>query len=211
MDDCSKIINRRMARIYAALDVNVDPRIDLAKPTAYSIDLEGRITDCVEWRFRGTMPDAKLENDLFCLIGNICSLYDHVKQYARKTGISFQELDRTWRNSSELQILQDLNNRDKHSDAEGRGDRLPRPKLLNINRVMRLHSEQASFVGVKFQNGSWQKVGTGEANLVITADVVAADGSVLGDLHDFCQRGLTFWENLLERWGVDLEETRQEA
>ncbi len=47
--------------------------------------------------------------------------------------------------------------------------------------------------------------GSGSALVIVTADVVAADGSPLGDLSDLHADGLTNWEALLSRWGLSGE------
>ena len=194
----------RLQRIYAAIgaakesDLNKVPPQVLVSKKGFGIFQD----------FKGGLSDADLSNIVHLLIQNIASLTNHARRWLANGGRDESLVDNLVSSSIDLQLCIDIWNREKHGGrARGGGLSRKAPKIVNVNRVLRLQpkSEQGSSVVVRVTpRGGMQKAGSGEANVVVTADVVDEHGNKLGDVQHIAKRAVECWESFFQQQGLQL-------
>lgn len=195
-------ISQRIRRIYAAIGAieESDPR----KLKATVIQTETAIA--VLQDFRSGYSDDELLNQAHSVIHNIANLRDHLRRWAADNGHDKNRVDTTVKHNFELQIIQDLSNNDKHGYPPRDGGLSKRsPKLIEINRVMRLQTQakKGSIVTMILGPGGIPRFsGNGTARAVVTGDVVDNLNVYIGDFYELAIKAVEAWELLLADFGL---------
>jgi hypothetical protein len=198
-----KDILRRLTRINAAIADSVEH--DMTMLPAKRVSTPGLVGFCQD--FSGQLSQADLENRVHMVIANVGSLLDHVKKWAEVQGKTADEVVEVFRGSHDLKIIQDLWNRDKHGGDPRNPWSGRKPRLQTVTRYMELTTkpEKGSWVFMTLgSKGTPEIHGDGNARCVISARVVDEDESDLGDIFEFIERGVKYWEDALRNWGLRL-------
>ena len=155
--------------------------------------------------FRGGLTDAELSNLAHTLIHNIANLQDNLKRWAAHNGHDKTKVKQTFKNSFDLQIIQDLSNNDKHGYPPRDGGLSGKcPQLVNINRVMQFKPQAKNGSTSRMTlgaNGIPKFSGDGTAKAIITGNVVDNKNNRIGDLHEIATKAVEAWEQLLADFG----------
>ena len=199
MDD--ELIHR-IRRVYAAVGAVEEADLDKLKATV----IRAKNVTAVFQDFRGGLGDEELSNFAHSLIHNIANLYSHLRKWAVHNGQDKNKVDKAVDRSLALQIIKDLSNNDKHGYPSHNGGHSGKcPKLIEINRVMRLTTkpEAGSAIAMTIgRDGTLKVSGSGSAKAVITSDIVDKDNNKIGDLHEFATKALDAWEQLLKEFNI---------
>jgi len=193
-------IRDRIQRIYAAIGETLEEELRRF-PAMKSV------TDrwvFIRQDFTGGLTAPQISNIAFTAIHALAHLPHHLKRWARSNGKDIAEVDDTAANSSAISTLIDLSNRDKHGTPRDGGRSGEAPRIENLQRLMRLATgpERGSAVQVQFTPAGPVVRGSGSAAVVVSGDVLASDGTRIGDLHALLLEALAAWESLLGRWGL---------
>lgn len=196
-------VANRIRRIYAAIGAAEER--DLTKLPAQVVDTDR--VKAVFQDFSGGLSDEELANLAHSYIHNIANLRDNLKRWAARSGHDKSKVDTAFDRSDAIKTITDLSNLDKHGPRrDGRGCRLG-----DIGRNMQLttKAEKGSKVVMTLGLGGIPKIsGSGSGVAVITAEIIDADGNVIGDLHETALRAVNDWEQILNDYGVSLEAAR---
>ena len=191
----------RLHRIYAAVDEAVEGDISKFPPKVIS-DAKGF---ALYQDFLGGLNASQVANLAHSLVHNIANLHDHLKRWARKNGHDPKRIDQALETSAPLQIIKDLSNNDKHGYPPRNGGHSGKaPKLVEAKRVMRLTTaaKAGSFVGMILTPSGPKQIGDGSSAVIVTGQIVDADGKVVGDLYDISLQAVVAWEQELKSSGV---------
>jgi len=190
-------LTHRVKRIYEAIG-NLEER-DLGSLKAYHVKTEKFVF--LHQDFSGGQSNEHLANAAHSLIYNINNLYDHLRRFARYNGMDESMVKQVFRETSELRVLRDLSNSDKHGYDGRPGHSGIAPRLGYVHRIMKLTtgSQVGSWVTMRLgPEGIPVKSGPGSAKAIITADILDKDGRTIGSLNDIADRALAAWEQLLK-------------
>jgi len=190
-------IVQRINRIYAAIGDTEEDDPNKLKATVVQTDKAKVIFQ----DFRGDLSHEDLSNYAHTVIHNIANLQDNLKQWASQNGRGKSKVEQIFKNSFDLQIIQDLSNNDKHGYPSRRSYSGKYPKLVDIKRVMQLQTQakKGSTVGMTFgTDGATKFYGDGSAKAIITGDVVDNHNNRIGEFHGITMRALEAWEVLLD-------------
>lgn len=198
----SNIIDEKLNRIYASIGIIKEDNINKVKPKFIKEDNQLTIT----FDFMGDMSDADIVNNAQLLIHNIASLKYHLIRLFRKNQYDDKVIIDTFSNSLELKIIEDLWNNDKHGYPPRNGGHTGiSPKLENIVRVlqMRTNPEKGASLGIFINmQGEIQKTGSGAHAVIITGDIMDANGIKIGDLYEMALNAVLTWEDLLSHYNI---------
>lgn len=199
MDDA---ILQRISRMYAAIgSIEED---DPTKMKATVIQTEK--IKAVFQDFRGGFSDDDLFNQAHSVIYNVANLRNHLPRWASHHDQDKNKVAQAFDDCLELQLVVDLSNNDRHGyPPRNRGCSGKCPRLIEINRVMRLQTQakKGSMIGMTIGAGGVPKFfGDGTAKAVVTGDVVDNDGNRIGDLYGIVSKAVEAWESLLVDFGL---------
>lgn len=190
----------RLQRIYSALGGTVEG--DMAKLPPVVLMTDNAV---LVWQdFTGGLSVAQLTNLAYSLIHNIASLKDHARRVLKTAGIDPEKSEEIG-NVSTLRIIADLSNNDKHGyPPRNGGNSGLSPHLGQVTRILRMVTggEAGSVTALTFGPTGMVLSGDGTIEAIITADVLDAEESRIGDLHELCVEGLQLWENGLTGIGI---------
>ena len=193
---------QRIRRIYAAIGASEER--DLSKLSAKVFDT-GRVHGVFQ-DFSGGMSEEEFANIAHSLIHNIANLKDHLKKWAARNGKDKSKVDQAFKESTALQVIQDLSNNDKHGPpTRDAGRSGVSPRLVEPRRILRMTTkgERGSGVAMTFGPGGVPKVsGSGTAVAVVTGDIVDKDGKSIGDLHATASEAVTRWLEVATELGA---------
>jgi hypothetical protein len=158
--------------------------------------------------FKQGHTEEGLANIASLLIANIASIKDHLKVWCDKNNVSFKGENLINRDRNVAHV-HDLWNIDKHATL----NRKPRsghlPHIQGLNQMLSVSTGAAAGSSSLFtmdMNGKMkaQTTGSGSVNLAITGQVVNANGDLLGDFGDICEKATTAWEQELKQAGVPI-------
>lgn len=199
MDDA---ISQRISRIYAAIGAIEEADPQKLKATV----IQTEKVYAVFQDFRSGYSDVDLSNQAHTVIHNIANLRDNLRRWAANNGHDKNKVDTAVNNSFELQVIQDLSNNDKHGYPPRDGGLSKKsPKLIEINRVMRLQTQatKGSMVAMTLGRGGIPQFhGDGTAKAVVTGDVVDSVNGRVGDLYEITIKAVEAWEGLLADFGL---------
>lgn len=197
-------IHGRIRRLYAAIG---------AAQETDSQRLRGRIVQTDRWffaenDFRGGLSDEELENQAQGLIYLLHHLKDPLKKWAIDNGMDPNRVERAIDASTDLQLIFDLSNHDKHAGYKPpphtRSGRNPR--LTEIGRPMTLSVGPGAGSATMTMGPSGipriRTTGAGYAAAVVTGTVVDGAGAVIGDLRQITAAALDAWEKLFREFGI---------
>lgn len=191
----------RLRRIYAAIDALSD--FDLSKFKAEIRETE--TSRVIRQDFRGGLNQDELVNLAQSTIYNVAHLRDHLKRWARRNGRQIAEVDDEVAQSQPLKLVIDLSNVDKHGPERLRGLSGKNPRLVDVNRILRMtipgHSSAALTLNA---DGTPRVVGDALSRVVLTGDVVDDTDSRLGSFEELMTAAVEDWEKLLRAWGLSL-------
>lgn len=194
----------RLRRINAAIGAVEETDISKFIP---EVTNDGYLTGFYQ-DWSGGLSNEHLANIAHSLIQNIASLEDHLRKWATHSGQEKTKVDEAFNDSHALKVIKDLWNNEKHEyPPRGGGHSGQSPKLDQVKRVLRLTTkpEKGSSVGVAFTpQGTPQKLGSGDARVIVTGDILDRDGNRIGDLHKTALDAIEAWEGVLIEFGVEL-------
>jgi hypothetical protein len=192
----------RLKRIYASLGSAEET--DMSKLKAKTMS-DGKCIG-LHQDFTGGLSDEELENLAHSLIYNIANLHNHLERWAKKNGKDKSRVDEVLNGSLALRIVQDLSNNDKHGyPPRDGGESGKLPRIGKITRALQLTTspQQGSFVAMTLGPGGIPRIsGSGKARVVISAEVLDKDGSVIGDFRQTALEAIDAWECLLTEFGI---------
>jgi hypothetical protein len=186
-------LSGRLKRLYAAMaEVEVK---DLSK---FPANPAGGFPD-----FSGGLSPEQVENLAWGIIQNVAHLRDHARKYARANGRNPEDVDRTVDNSSALQLVLDLADREKHGGGRRDGGFSGHnPRLGGLIRGMPLGVPGREPVHITVGASGMTVEPEGVLAVVLTAPIIADDGTTVGYLNEVLKEGLAAWEGLLVNWGI---------
>ena len=192
-------LSRRISRIYAA--VNAAEEVDLSKLTGVVVETDKFVG---VWNdFTGGLSDAELSNLAYSLIHNIANLPEHLRKWAARNSKDKGKVDEVFAQSFPLRVIADLSNNDKHGDITRAGEyghSGKRPKLIEINRVLRMTATPGgSGVAMTLnRDGTPKVIGGGSAKAIITGDIIDKDDNKMGELNQIAHEAIADLEGILE-------------
>jgi len=190
-------INLRIKRIYAAINTVEETDFDSFEPTV--IRDGNRLT--ITQDFQGNLTREELSNLVYSLIHNIANLYGNLKKWASQNDINPSKVDEVFNTSSEIKIIQDLSNNDKHGYTPRNGGHSgTSPKIDKFTRGMQLTTASQEGGTLEFTlNSSGKLKTTGMDNLavVISGEISDANGNCIGNLHLIAKKALEAWDAYL--------------
>lgn len=194
MDD----IRERLRRLYAAVEGTKER--DLSRVPGV-IDETNETTYFVQ-DFSGDLTPETTSNLAHSAISLVAHLPDHLRRLARKLDHDPAEIDAVIEASPAVSILTDLANREKHGPPRDGGRSGRSPEIHRIQRRLRLSGDSGpgSGVQVQYTPSGPQVRGSGSASVIITGDVIDANGAYIGDLHSLLLEAVGSWEAILSRW-----------
>ena len=196
-------LSSRIDRIYAALSGTTET--DLARFRPNCVDEDGRVVYWLDFRALRSVADSN--NIAHSLVSNIAHIYDHLRKWVHRDETKLAMIEDLMRQRA-FQVIKDLSDADKHG-GERRDGGLSgvAPQLRDVHSTLRLRTkpEVGSSVAIVFTPGGPRQVGgSGTAAVVVTGEVVARDGTKLGDLLDIAEEAITIIEQLAEDLGLPL-------
>ena len=192
----------RISRIYDAIGVTEEEDLNKLK----AIVIQTNKLKGVSQDFRSGLSDSELSLQAHSVIHEIANLFDHLRKWAKHNGHEKTKIDETVKNCLELQIIRDLSDNDKHGYPPRKGGHSGKsPQLININRVMRLHTQAkkgSASVMTLGLDGIPKISGDGTAKAVVTGDVIDNDNNRIGDMYDIANIAVIAWEHLLVEFGL---------
>ena len=191
-------IRERLRRLYAAVGETTER--DLSRvPGAIS---ESDDAFFFVQDFSGDLTPEKISNLAHSAISLVAHFPDHLRRLAKKLGRDPAEIDDLIRSFPSISILIDLANREKHGAPRNGGRSGRSPELRGITRQLRLSAGPTPGTGVQvqFTPAGPQVRGPGSATVILTGEIVASDGSRIGDLHSILLDALEVWEKLVHEW-----------
>jgi len=195
-------IQKRIERLYAAVGRVIERDFESLPATVISTP-KGVL---MHQDFSGGASEAEMSDALHSLIASVASFHDHMKQWARKHGVSEDSIHNYFAGSPDFCIVRDLWNNDKHGgtpDKDGWSRKAPR--LGSVRRVMELRTRaeanSSCFMTVG-KRGQPVFSGNGDPRTVLTAEVVDKLGNGLGEAHGFIERAVSLCEKSLGQFRV---------
>lgn len=195
-------IEQRIGRLYAAIGSAQETNPNKLKATI----VKSEQSVLVRQDFSGGYTDDEIANQALTMIHNVANIGDNLRAWAARNGKDKNRVSAISGASPELQIIQDLSNNDKHGYPPrdgGLSGKLPR--LVEICRVMRMKTRPVAGSTVIMTigaNGAPRILGDGEANAVVTAEVVGKDDVHIGDLREIVDNAVAVWEVLFAEFGL---------
>ena len=184
-------IFNRLERIYAALGqvVQKDPAQFgiVVTPQPFG----SRIT------FGGDMSSPQRENVAQQAILLVGHLPDHLRRWARERHVPIGPIETLLASSVPVQVIVDLANREKHGgDARDGGLSKRRPRLVGLTPALRFTGggEAPSVSFSLGPDGISPPIVHGNAEVVLSGQVVGADGQTIGELPDLLAEAVTSLE-----------------
>ena len=192
----------RLRRVYASVDALQE--FDMGKLPAKVVQNDRGVV--VFQNFSGGLSKEDLANMAYMVIHNIANLQDHLRRWAAKNGKDKTKVKAVFNASSDLCLIKDLSNNDKHGYPPHDGGHSGlTPKLNDVSRVMQLttKAEAGSSVAMTLGPGGVPKIsGSGTACAMVTGDIVDKNENSIGDLFEIGRDAVKAWETLLVDFGV---------
>lgn len=184
-------LDHRLDRLYAAVGQTVERR-----PERLGVEVTSR-PGVTRISFRAGQTDAQLENAALQAVFHVAHLRDHFKKWLKGRGSDPALVEATVQRSQPLKTLIDLADADKHGLSRNGGLTGAGPKLVAVNRVLRLTGRaEAPMLEISLTAGGVQSAG--DTAVVITGDVVTRHGEPMYELQELLQAGVEAWEQFLE-------------
>jgi hypothetical protein len=195
-------IQERIHRIYAAIGAIEESNSENLRAEVFQCDNAVLVFQ----GFRGGQSDSALMNQATILIYNIANLDAHLKPWADKNGLDKAEVTQVFDGCRELKIIKDLSNNDRHPYPPRNGGHSGlSPKLVEINRVMRLQTQAKAGSWCAMQLGADGRPifsGDGTHKAVVTGHVVDENNTLIGDLYEIAMTATKAWEKFVIEHGL---------
>lgn len=185
-------LNSKMKRLYVALGEQYDEDID-----SNIIDSRMMFDDGVfEHRTSfGTNKPEKNQYIIMSAIHHIGSLKDVIKAKLEDS----REYERLIDAHQSLQLVTDLDNKDKHGDPLSRPRSSKNPKIINVAQVLRGRGiTNASFTTDLVTGVTKLNSVEGDVKIVIVADVVDSVGEFIMPLDEMLEKSFSAIEEFLK-------------
>jgi hypothetical protein len=195
----------KIERMYAAVGSATEPDLSKFPPTL-------EVTQqwvAVHQDFNQGLDRAQLENKAFQVIRSIADMKDHLRAVARRLQRDPDEVEQAINASLQLQLMIDLANYDKHgghaAPAKQRSKRSPR--LANVRGALQITAKAGEIgpggmFGFRMTPQGAQPFGGGRAAVVITGEIIDANGQEIMALEYAQVSAVEAWETLLTRFGI---------
>lgn len=192
-------LSDRLERIYAAVGANVSQDFE-SSPSQIVEGTDGEFS--VIQDFAGGRSPAELNNLAYSAIHNIANFCAVLNKWFVEQGHGSKQANRIAAKHPAIQVIRDLSDFDKHPHPRNDGGYSKRaPKMQNLRGELWL----GAGAGIRFTQGGVlpfrAKEGTA-AKMVVTADIVASDGTAIGDLYTLEEEAVTAWETELRVLGL---------
>ena len=193
-------LKHRIKRIYTA--VGEVEEHDVGKFEPKVIQDSHKIGFYQDWR--GDLTDEQISNFAYSLIHNITNLQGHLRKWADSNGQDKTKIDDAFKNSQELQIIQDLSNNDKHGYPPRNGGYSGiSPRIEEFNCVMQMTVEPGASMRMTFgPQGKPIVGGQGTAKVIITGNVLDGNENMIGQFYETAIKAIECWEKLLNEFGI---------
>jgi hypothetical protein len=190
----------RLKRLHAA--VGATNEFDLGK-FGPKVSATGFYQD-----FTGGLAPEEIENLAHSAISHVAHLDNHLRRWAKANGKDLAIVRDEISKSGPLALLQDLANIEKHGPERGKGRSDKSPKLVEVERVLRLETgtKAGSGVFVTFHpTGPTVRASSGgTVSVVIDGRIVDQGGGTIADLHDTLSKAVEDLERLAQLLSVPL-------
>lgn len=197
-------LNFKIQLMYAELGKSQETSLENLSATVKVSD------QSIEFRqdFRGGLSDVELGTYAYALINSIAFLRDQLQEWAVHNGHTRAQIDDVMNKYDAILIMRDLSENHKHVyKPHGSSKSGKHPKLVNINRVLRLTTkpEKGSGVGVTVNSdGTLRILGDGSAKAITTGEVVDNNGNRIGDLYDLATEAVEGWEEIFREFALKI-------
>ncbi|MFA4999219.1 MAG: hypothetical protein WC519_00575 [Parcubacteria group bacterium] len=190
-------IQSRLKAIYASIDQQYSYGADALDTMHTEIDKKGN-------KFKLTIsfykPDDEPEvlNQINNIISNLANVKDCLKRKLKDRGDDPQVIESEIDNSTDLQIVIDLANQEKHGYPLTMVRRSKKdPLIKNISRYLGPSNKPDNFRVERSDGASIQNAMTS-----ITADITDSQGNILCSLDDLVKNTLDNWERIIKKYNI---------
>ena len=199
------VLDRKIRQMHAALEGLATDDLSIIKPQSGEAD--GYYYTKVD--FNQDSDEIALANAASLLITNIASMKDHLKVWCNRQGVAFHG-DALINSNQAVALIHDLWNIDKHAELNKPPRSGHTPKLQGLRKNLSLSTGTAAGDGAFFSmDPRTGKIttgtsGGGSVQLALAAQIVDANGIVLGDFTNICRQAVDEWAKALSLAGVQL-------
>jgi hypothetical protein len=186
-------IGARIERLHASLGRAIER--DFSRLPAQIVAKPGVIA--VFQDFSGGATEAQLSDALHSLIANVASFPDHLTHWGRTHAVSPDSVYNFFKASPDFCIVRDLWNNDKHGY-----------RVMQLKTGGRAGSTAFMTMG---KDGVPKVTGDGDAQAVLTGEIVDKLGNGLGEAHEYLERAIRLCEAALRQFGVTNGSCRAEG
>jgi hypothetical protein len=189
---------KRVDRLYAAIG-----EVEVTDLTRFPPKVGPQDTKHVFQDFSGGLSAEHIENLAHSAIANVANLKDHARKFAKMTGRDSGDVDRAIAQSEGLRLLLDLADREKHGgDRRDGGYSGHNPRLGKLIRGLEMRSLTGGPVELTFGPSGPIASPEGALAVVLTAQILDAQGKTVGYLKEALKEGMKAWEELFREWGI---------
>lgn len=197
-------LNQRIQRIYAAIG-----EVTTTDPSTFQSEIRhlGGNNFVAIMDFQGALTLEQLQNIIYSVIYNVANLRDHLKIWAKHKEENVKVVDQAVNTSTELKVIIDLSNRDKHGGTPRDGGLSGLlPDLTNYQRklvipAMGKENVRSSFTFSLF-DGEPEVQFHGQTHVQISADIVNSKKQKIGDIMKYLDEAVSQWEQVLSIFGL---------
>ena len=199
------LLDRKLRQMHAALGALSSSDLTSIQPQITRTD--SHVYTAVD--FNQNSDVVALANAASLVVANIASLKDHLKAWCKKQGVAFDG-DKLINSNRSVALVHDLWNVDKHAEL----NTLPRsghtPKLVGLSTALSIsagtEADASAFYSMDPRTGKLTTgtTGGGKVELVLVAQIVDDNGTILGDFTQVCTEAAETWSTALKTVGVPL-------
>ncbi|MFH2136741.1 MAG: hypothetical protein ABII19_03900 [Patescibacteria group bacterium] len=190
-------IESRLKIIYTSIDQQYSYGVDALNETCTKIDNEAD-----RWKltisFYDPSEEPKVLNQINSVISNLANIKDCLKQKLKERGDDPKVIESEIDNSTDLQLILDLANQEKHGYPLTKTRRSQKdPLIKNISRSL-TPSNKPDNIRVEKSDGS----AILNAMTSITAEITDYTGNLLCHLDDLVENALNIWEQIIKKYNI---------
>ena len=190
-------IQSRLKIIYASIDQQYSYGDDALDTTCTKVD-DGADGWKLTISFYDPVEEPKVLNQINSIISNLANIKDCLKQKLKERGEDPKAIESEIDNSTELQLILDLANQEKHGYPLTKTRRSQKdPLIKNISRSLR-PSNKPDNIRVERSDGA----AILNAMTSITADIADSNGNLLCQLDDLVENALNNWEQIIKKYNI---------
>jgi len=190
-------IQSRLKAIYTSIDQQYSYGADALNTMHTEMDKEGNQFK-LTISFYNPADESKVLNQINNIISNLANIKDCLKRKLEDRGDNPQTIESEIDNSTDLQIIIDLANQEKHGYPLTKTRRSQKdPLIKNIGRSLRPSNKPDNIRVERSDGAAIQNVMTS-----ITADITDSNGNFLCRLDDLVENALNDWEGIIKKYNV---------